>query len=639
MQLGDRFVRELAARFDEINQQFNLLNWIDREIIESGRPIESTVADILKRSMTNFRAKAASAFVVMDKSALPFPQPDNFIAPIAVDQAFSARIANCHAPDVLVDEGKGVAWLVLPISISGISSLRIVLAYETPWYGGNRSHFHDDDMKSFAEMVTRQSAILISKKIEANWHRVRDDIEDAYFAGVTRNDAFSVERRWLELVRFFKRFLPNWPPLQIDPEPQIQILTYDGNRETILLRAGTAEKEPRPAKSLYIKDTICGLLIEHEEKKGIVGEPLYVDPTADALRSRYKAYLLDEIPRSELVLPIRWAPLGEEKKTIALVNLEHARPGAFSKSHIEILSKAVELITPYAAALIYEEVQQRARDIAHIYLLHGILAKMAITYRHKIGQRITAATLSLEALEQLGPKLQGDEKKFFERLSRSVLSFAELSESFVSELPNYVRFGKTALFPLVEAALGEFDPAGMKKAEDITMTLSVASNLDANRDLQVFGSPLIREHVYSILNNSVEAVRNQLNKGQINEGLISVIISNENQTDKEGEKDSFPFVVVQIEDNGGGLLPEAEKRYGEFGNTIGKAGGSGFGVAAAREYLLTIGGAFVWENFDNKDGTRGLRQKLCFPFYVNEIHIAMATRVFGQPNNAGGNND
>jgi signal transduction histidine kinase len=643
MQLGDRFVRELATRFNEINDQFGLLNWIDREIVQSGQSIEQTIADILKRSKDVFHAKAASAYVVMSGKVLPFPQKDSCVPPMEADDAFLRQLSICTKPDVIPDDRRSVARLVLPVAISSIPSLRLMLAYEAPWYGANSSPFHDDDLKSFAEMACDQVAILLSKKIDAERHRIRDDAEGAYFAGVTRNDAFSLEQRWFDLTRNFRNFLPNWAPLRIEPEPQIQILTYDGKRQTLLLRSGTDDKEPRLARTLYVKDTICGILIEKEERdKSVEQPPLYVDPTTDdkEVRARYKAYLLDtDIPRSELVVPIRWSAAGEPKKTIALVNLEHSQPSVFSDTHIEIIAKAGELISPYVAALIHEEAQQRERDIAHIYMLHGILAKMATTYRHKIGQGITAATLSVEALESLGARLTGEEKKFFDRLDKSVRSFAELSSSFVSDLPNYVLFSEIALLPLVEAALNEFDPTGMKRAEDITMTLSVADDLDPGKDLQVFGSPLIREHVYNILYNSVYAVREHLSKRAIDQGSIAVSIYQREQLDKKGDPDAFPLVVVQIEDNGGGLSPEAQRKYGTFGHTIGKAGGTGYGVAAAREYLITIGGLFEWEHFDVEDGarkTRGLRQKLCFPFYVDRVHKDMANNFFGGSGNSGG---
>jgi hypothetical protein len=631
MELGSRFVRELTARFAEIQSQFNLINSIDRAIVTDDRSIEDTISNILKLSLENFQADAASAYVVTEAQALPFP-PDGTVRPVETNESLLKRISNCQSVDVF--DANGSAYLLLPILVTSIKLLRIVFVFEAPCDNDNWSKFSDEDLRAFAEMVASQSGILISKKLEAHWHESHDDIEDAYFSGVTKNDAFSLERRWFDLTTYFRNFLPSWSPLRIEPRPEIQILTWDGNAETILLRAGTDREGPSIAKALFISETICGLIIEEEISRKVAPPPLLVDPTHSDFERRYKAYLLNKIPRTELVIPIRWARTDEEEKTIALVNLEHPNPDAFSKIHIEILSKATELIAPYVAALIYEESQQRARDVAHIYMLHGILAKMATTYRHKVGQRLIAASLSLEALEGLGQRLEGNERKFFDRLNRSVVSFSELSRSFVSDLPNYVRFANTPLLPLVNAALNEFDPPEMKRADEISMVLRVEQ---PDFEPHVFGSPLIREHIYNILHNCIFAVREKLKEGLIKEGLIAITVLKESQTDRLKEKDSFPLIVVQIEDNGGGLSAQAAQRYGEFGNTHGKANGSGYGVAAAREYLLTIGGAFEWSHYTAPDGTRGLRQRLCFPEYVDAIHRPMSSKFyfFGQANAEG----
>lgn len=626
MRIGDRFIRELTARFDEIQSQFALLNWIDRAILAENLSLEATIDSVLTHSSGNFRATRASAFVVVDGRPLPFAPPDGQRAPITPSDALLARISRCTRVEACRSDGSQ-SHLLLPIRVPTIRLLHIVLVYEREAEHSLSVEFEDHDFLSFADMVANQASLLISAKLQSDWHAARDRVEAAYFFGITKNRVLSVEQRWFDLTTYFRAFLPDWAPLQITPHPEIQILTWDGNNETLLLRAGSDQGGPSLAKALFIEKSICGLLIENELKGGPIQPHLYVDPTTDELLAkRYRAYLLSEMPRSELVIPMRWAPAGQDKKIIALVNFEHKSSAAFSEAHIEILHKAVDLVAPFAAALISEELQQRGRDVQHMYMLHGILAKMAKTYRHKVNQRVIAATLSLEVLEGLGQRLEGDEKKFFDRLSRSVVSFAELSSSFVNDMPNYVRFGRLPLLPLVEGALSEFDPTEMKRAEDINMPLQVASAIEPARDLFVFGSHLIREHIYNILNNCVFAVRKQLTARLIKEGFISVTLLLEKQTDRLNEPDSFPLVIIQIEDNGGGLSDEAAARYGEFGYTHDKPGGSGFGVAAAREYLVTIGGKFLWESYHAPSGARGLRQKLCFPQYVEAIHGPMSAQ-------------
>lgn len=649
MEVGDRFVLELAARFDAIQERFEIIKRIDRAMIETDRSIDASIADILNSTAKHFRVESASAFLVVNGDLLEFPQPNAPFSPVALDDALRAQAAKCTELDIHTDDSNGRACLLLPISFGAVATLRVTLVYQASWYGGSRSQLHDKDLQSFARTVANQSGILLSKQLQARSHKARDEVEKGYFVDVTKSDPLSVPRRWYGLVTYFRNLLPDWPPLKIDPPPEIQILSWSGKDEIIMLRGGTKPGGAVPAKSLRINEAVCGIPIEEEikatslqrdssasnsEEGDRVGFLLYdnpKNPKDPRVGKRYKTYLFPgKVPESELVIPIRWARNNESEKTVAVVNLEHLQDKVFSKAHIDVLVEGAQLIAPYAAALINEEAQQRSKDIAHTYMLHGILQKMATTYRHKIGQRIIAAKLSLEQLEGLSQRLDGDEKKLFERLDRSVRGFSDLSASFVEDLPNYVNFGEVDIIPLVKAALAEFDPSGMEKAENIFMTLQFSPETLADRSLKVFGSSLIREHVYNILNNCVYEVRSQLQSphSKVKEGRIAIIIRLEDQKDESGTKVSFPFVVVRIEDNGGGLSDKIAINYGQFGNRSNKPGSSGYGVAAAREYLTTIGGQLRWSNYDTPKGIRGLWQELCFPKYVPDVHEEMSKQGY-----------
>ena len=620
MRIGDSLVREVAARFEEIGERFELLAWIDREIIYKNLAIDAAVSEILKRSMLNLRAKAASAFVAIGIDVRPFSQPSEVIG-VQTDPRLIAQMIDCTATHRHEARDKELTWLLLPISIDQIPSLKIIFVYESPWYGGETAPFYDPELYEFTKILREQCRIVISKRIEADLEGARKGIMDAFFGA-----RLNAEQCWLELTKKFVDFLPNWPPLKIDPKPQVQFLTYDGNRETILLRAGTDQTEPTPAKALLIAETISGIVIE-EESEGVVGRPLYVDPTDSRYKDRFRSYLLSNIPKSELVIPIRSVTSTGVDQTVALVNLEHSKDAVFSTCHIEILSAGAAFVTPFVAALLQEEKDQRTRDITHLYTMHNILTKMAKTYRHKVGQQITATTLSLEALEGVGEQLAGDERKFFERLQRSVSAFAELSRNFVTGLPNYVQFGPMRLLPLIETAIGEFDPEEMKRADDIEIKLVLDE--DVAKDIYVFGSQLIAEQLHNILNNSVEAVRARIKRGDIKDGLIVTAVRIVQQTDKLKRQDSFPLVMIDIEDNGGGLSRESEASWGEARFTTKKGeGGTGFGIPSAIEYVTALGGKIEKKNgFPEK-----LNVLVYLPKYIREIHEPMSGRLnFGKP--------
>jgi len=620
MRIGDSLIREIGVRFEQIGDRFDLLGWIDREIIWKNVPIDEAISEILKRSKTNLGAKCASAFAVVGIDVRSFAQNEE-VSAVHLDAGLTAQIVECTTIHRHGARDKELTWLLLPISIAHIPSLKIVLVYESAWYGGETSAFYDPELYEFAKILMEQCRIIISKRIETDLENARKGIMDAFFGA-----RLNPERCWLELTRKFVDFLPSWAPLSIDPRPQVQFLTYDGNRETILLRAGTDQAEPTPPKALLITETISGIVIENEND-GLVETHLYVDPTDARYQSRFRSYLLSNVPRSELVLPIRLVASTGSKQIAALVNLEHSKEAIFSKCHIDMLCAGAEFVAPFVVALLQEEVVQRTRDITHLYTMHNILTKMAKTYRHKVGQYITATTLSLEALESVGQRLTNDEKKFFDRLQRSVTSFAELSRTFVTGLPNYVYYGPMRLLPLLETAIGEFDPEEMKKADEIGIKLLVEE--DVPQDAEVFGSALIAEQFYNLLNNSVEAIRARIKSGAIDEGMITATVKVVPQTDKQRKEDSFPLIMIDIEDNGGGLSREAEASWGEARFTTKRGqGGTGFGIPSAIEYVTGLGGRIEKRNgFPDK-----LNVLLYLPKYVREIHEPMSGRLnFGKP--------
>jgi signal transduction histidine kinase len=286
-----------------------------------------------------------------------------------------------------------------------------------------------------------------------------------------------------------------------------------------------------------------------------------------------------------------------------------------------MLRIGAEFVAPFVIALLHEEQDQRTRDITNLYMMHNILTKMAKTYNHKVNQDIPAATLSLAALNGIVPRLDEQEKICFDILKQSVSSFAELSKNFVAGLPNYVQFGPTPLLPLLETAAREFDLTERKKTEDIELKTIV----DAPLDLQVFGSPLIAEHIYNLVKNSFDSVRTRIKEGGITKGMISVTVKIVPQTDKCDTEDSFPLVVLDIEDNGGGLSPEAEANWGRptYTTKVGR-GGSGFGVPSAVEYLTALRGKLEKINgYPHK-----LNVLLYLPTYVDEIHGPLSGRPY-----------
>jgi signal transduction histidine kinase len=618
MKVGDRLIREMVCRFDEITDRFDILSRIDQAILSQDLAMEDALFDILRRSKEHFRVKSATLFFITGTRVQPLSEADMRAAPVDREILRDECLISCEQVQLLQNDQYTVDTLLIPVTVGKVPSLRIIFAYQATWYGGEISRLREPDVDDFAKILSRQCSILASKIMEVHLQNAREKIIEAFFG--SREDP---EQCWWNLTKSFGDFLPKWGPLKLYPEPRIQVLTYDGVGDYILLRA-SGDDGRTTAKALLIERTICGMLIERQRQE-LSSHPLYVDPTEERFKDRFRAYLADETPRSELVVPIIgcWPrPNQNENGTIGMVNIEHPDADVFTETHFEILKIAASFAAPFVMSMLNEEEVQRHRDISMIYMLHRILHKMAKTYRHKVGQHLATITLSIEALDELDLQLDNEQKVFFDRLRRTVSSFAVLTRDFTAGLPNYVRFERLDLLPILNRAIEEFAPSEMKKAEDIDMDCRI--DIDVDGSLDVFASELVGEHLYNLLHNSVDAVRERLKTKEIVEGHVSIRVWLKQQQDRRNTTDSYPFIVVSIEDNGGGMTSEIEEHIYEHGNSSKKdKDGHGFGIPAANEYMTAIGGLLHYENKPRE----GMRWDVCIPRFMEEVHVPMSDKL------------
>ena len=85
--------------------------------------------------------------------------------------------------------------------------------------------------------------------------------------------------------------------------------------------------------------------------------------------------------------------------------------------------------------------------------------------------------------------------------------------------------------------------------------------------------------------------------------MIAIDVQRREILDKRSQHTGSTHVIVRIRDNGGGVAKEHESQVGTSGFTTKGAYGSGHGLAAAREYMQSVGGDLRWvshfgEGFD-----------------------------------------
>jgi signal transduction histidine kinase len=605
-------VRDLGQKIDEINWQFDLLDTIDKIIILEGETqtrrevVERAIPIILEKSMDCLHAEEANIFaIVSGQDPIPFPgtsfHPSN---------AFMEKLVKIETIDIYYEDN--FYYFCLPIS-TGLKSLNLLLIYKSA---------NDYVFKSsydFSISFVRQCEIMFRHWITTDLKLAGDGIVQSFF-----NKRLEQGECWISLADKFSSFLPSWMPLSIEPAPLVQILTSDDGPTSIVLRTNSYKSEKAGSFSnervLLTRETICGLLVEAVHA-GERPDYLYVNPSEDKYRKRYSAYLHKENPKSELIIPIYHKDSG--RALIGMMNLEHPDEAIFNSVHIEMMQRGVEAITPMVVALLHEEIVERHRSIQHFYVLQHVLHKLSRTYRHKIGQHVQIARLASDALRSSVSNLPQSDRELFSRMSEAVDAFFAASDDFALNLPDYISFSAIDIVSEVRLAFNEFDPAEIFDDDRIRMTLVHDGVAPGTK---VYATPLIREHIYNLLKNSMDAVRDRLSKGHIDSGEIKVSIVHKPRRDLNNKRDAIDLVAVEIADNGGGLSPDIRDSFGEHGHSTKLTrGGSGYGVAAAVDYLTAISGEFSFVDHH----PHGLTIEAAMELYTPEIHINRAR--YSQP--------
>jgi signal transduction histidine kinase len=105
------------------------------------------------------------------------------------------------------------------------------------------------------------------------------------------------------------------------------------------------------------------------------------------------------------------------------------------------------------------------------------------------------------------------------------------------------------------------------------------------------------------VNNAIHATREHILRDAIARGKVNIRFRKVSEKDGEGRSTGITFVDIIISDNGGGVPLEWLENVGVLGKST-KQGGSGFGVAAAKEYFDAVGGALSWRNIVDESGSR-----------------------------------
>lgn len=427
---------------------------------------------------------------------------------------------------------------------------------------------------------------------------------------------------WSSILGSVFDYMPEWGPLSYgDEKPRIQILTVQKGRQYLTVRAETEANNDtgewifrQREFQLKRSSTICGLCLDLEER-GEVKEFLLENPTEHT--DRYAAMLFsdEEIPESELIIPIK----DERGKTIAMFNFEHREKGAFPAYRIDMFKTMVDDLSPFVKFAISEQERYIDKEKELRYLLRRIASRLSRTQSHKTD---TDFGLLVTAVRESKREIKGgnyeDAVKQLEQAEEKISELKTVSTDFSVHIGDYIKFGRRKFEKLVKDALPD-----TKKRAALTGDNIVFREEAIPSDLEVFCSGLAREHIYNVIQNAIEQfILVRKNKEKFS-GVIEIECNEVERTRKEKNIFTYDFIEVSVSDNGGGVPPGYEEKIFERDFTLREEGGSGFGLSSAFEYMERIGGSLILEN----NYPDGATFKFQFPEYTEELHEPMAKRL------------
>ncbi len=623
MKIGDPILRSLTETVNIIERQFNTVEFIDNFNLDEKDPFEllKTITKIL-RSISD--CDVSQLFMKLNsepEECFTYPKKAEPELKI-IDSTWTRNIKKLK---VINQKKEQRSLLIVKINSSYIPECYIVL--KETYFGRNNSKIHDKEFQLYlvyiAEKLVEKIDHYSKLKLLIN-HR---DLSIRFLTSHQKSDFVTEKGKvdnsiWINILRSTFEYLPLWGPLSLKfGETRMQILKVQKGRRFLNLLAESEEENGKwkiVSKDLNLdKDwTICGIYLDNEEKNS-TDKYLLVNPKE--YKNRYASILFsnDEIPESELIIPIK----DLNNKTIVLLNFENIHIDAFSKFHIDMLIRMAKDVEPFVNYAIYKNEQQIDIEKKLRYLMLRITTKLTSTQQHKLKGdfgNLISAIREIEIENDKGNKSIvlaeiNSAKQFIQKIQ-------ETSIDFTVNLQDFIQFGKKNINDVLNKALPDVKKKAQLSGDNITIQTD-----DIPIEKFVFCSGLAQEHIHNILQNSIDQFINiRKNENQNFVGEINVKYSEINRSDRKANIYTYNLIEISISDNGGGIPQDKEEWIFGFNNSLKKEdGGHGFGLYAAKEYMHEVGGELILENHYPKGATFKLR----FPEYQNTLHDALAEQL------------
>lgn len=249
-----------------------------------------------------------------------------------------------------------------------------------------------------------------------------------------------------------------------------------------------------------------------------------------------------------------------------------------------------DLVTEYNRML--EELDNSARLLAKSER-ETAWREMARQIAHEIKNPLTPMKLSIQLLDKSWKNKDDDFDKRFNRSTKTLIEQIDSLSSIASAFSQFARMPiarseKVNIIERIKRSAQLF-----KECSYLTLNMK----LPKNQDIYVRAD---NERMLQVFNNLVKNAIQSIPKDKNGEVNISLALSDES-------------VVVEIKDNGTGILPEMEDKLFQPNFTT-KSSGTGLGLAIVKNIIEEFGGA-IWHDSTLGEGTSFF---ISLPIYIEE---------------------
>lgn len=605
--LRNNYFRELDQTFHEINEKINFLSMIEGLTNVVDINIDETLDQLCNQLKVISQSDLyAICFLENDKKVIHFgSQQENSKLRKNV---ISLIPQNFNGRDILHKSKNNIDMIFLPVfELEGADDILfcvITLIFL------NKDTFADPKplnyIIDFCSEVANRLSILITHAIRKRCGKFRHNIIESFF-----DNNFTYQSTLDNSLKELLSFIPDWKHYKHKKPPFIQYLSFSNESDSLRISADTQKKDgildTTTGTLVHINDSVCGTLIKQALKDNTKTH-LIINPQ-EGYENKYKTYNANSIPQSEMVVLLK-----NSGKIIGVLNFEHEEPNYFSNYYVQMINKVAEIVAP-----LYDKIQYNAqlllkRESSLLYSMSRFLFRLNNTYTHKTAQ---IKPIIYDLINDIKIEFKDNNKglKLAEQLFSRFDHFSTLSNNFLENAPHYVSDGPIKVSNILENVIRQFDPIIRYGNHSIKFEVSIFDN-----SVCVRASQLLEEHIYNLIDNSITAISNRLQNNDSDkvDGLIEIIVSKSEFKDHRRNKTMGSRIHFVIKDNGTGINKNLLQKLGNYGFSTKKiSGGSGYGLAAAIDYIRSKGGEIQFSNIYN-----GTDKPLGFniEFFLEQFH-------------------